>query len=465
MAETFVIDPARQKALAGIIKRLHDGEAVDLVRRDFAILIEGVSAAEIAAMEQSLIDGGMPVEEVLRLCDVHVEVFRGELKKGKKAHALPGHPVHSYLEENKEARRRIAGLGREARSLVWGMGDLEKAGKALDDLALIKVHFERKENQLFPWLERHGFTGPSKVMWGKHDEIRAQLKATSLALEKLREASAAPGPRVAAGTKALARNFRTEVRRLAGALRRMAFMEEKILIPNAVARLDDREWAEIRRGEDAIGFAWIEPGAVWDLAFAGSGGAFAGSGGASAGKAEAARGGGAVPSLSDLVARAKPGRYDEPIPQAGAAPSEAAAGTGLPVQLRVGALRPELIDLIFRNLPVDLSFVDAEDKVAWYSDSPSRIFPRSPGAIGRDVRNCHPPKSLAVVERILDSFRKGTKDSARFWIEMGGKFIVIEYIAIRDEEGRYLGTLEASQDATGLRALEGQRRLLDWEGA
>ncbi|HUX36556.1 MAG TPA: DUF438 domain-containing protein [Rectinemataceae bacterium] len=458
MAEAASIDPARQQELATIIRRLHDGEAVDLVRRDFAALIEGVSAAEIAAMEQSLIDGGMPVEEVLRLCDVHVEVFRSELKKGGKAHSLPGHPVHSYLEENREARPRIARLRREARSLAWGLGDPEAAKKALDELSRIKVHFERKENQLFPWLERHGFTGPSKVMWGKHDEIRAQFKTVAQALELLMEGPASKGPkRDRVASKSLAKDFNAEVRKLAGRLKRMVFMEERILIPNAIARLDDKEWAEIRRGEDAIGFAWIEPGAVWDVAFAGNGVAFA--------ENSVAGGGGKVaPSLSDLVAGAQPGRYDRPAAAEGSAAAEG-AGTGLPVQLRVGALSAEIIDLVFRNLPVDLSFVDADDKVAWYSDGPHRIFPRSPGAIGRDVRNCHPPKSLAVVERILDSFRKGTKDSARFWIEMGGKFIVIEYIAIRDAAGRYLGTLEASQDATGLRALEGQRRLPDWEEA
>ncbi|MDA8410365.1 MAG: DUF438 domain-containing protein [Treponema sp.] len=500
MAETITIDPERQANLAAIITRLHKGEAAAIVRKDFARLIQGVSASEIAAMEQSLIDGGLPVEEVQRLCDVHVEVFQGELRKGAKAHRLSGHPVHSYLEENRAAKTRIGRLLGEARSLAWGVGDPAAARSALDDLSKILVHYERKENQLFPWLERSGFTGPSKVMWGKHDEIRTQFKATRSALDDFIAITSKSGSRSAAlpdaaarhgaeaghgieaglaaparkGAEALpeaeprsrAKAFRAEARNLAGRLRRMIFMEERILIPNAVARLSDADWADIRRGEDAIGFAWIEPGAVYDPAFGGA-------------KAVPGKGEKPAPSLSDLIAGAKPGQYDgagggtqsavggADTVTGGAGTLAGGAGSGAAgdgaIPLQVGALSAALIDLIFKRLPIDLSFVDANDKVAWYSDNPHRVFPRSPGVIGRDVRNCHPPKSLAVVERILGEFREGTKDEARFWIEMGGKFIIIEYFAIRDGEGRYLGTLEASQDATGIRGLSGQRRLLDWE--
>ena len=238
----------------------------------------------------------------------------------------------------------------------------------------------------------------------------------------------------------------------------MIFMEERILIPNAVTRLSEADWADIRRGEDAIGFAWIEPGAVWDPAF-GVGAALPGA----VLPGVPGKGGKPAPSLSELIAGAKPGQYDEAVDEAagGAGRTAGGASEGGAIPLQVGALPAAVIDLIFKRLPIDLSFVDADDKVAWYSDNPHRVFPRSPGVIGRDVRNCHPPKSLAVVERILREFREGTKDEARFWIEMGGKFIVIEYFAVRDGSGRYLGTLEASQDATGIRGLTGQRRLLD----
>ena len=439
MEGTVAISSERQAGLAAIIGRLHDGEPVSKVRRDFAKLIEGVSAGEIAEMEQSLVDGGMPVEEIQRLCEVHVEVFSKALEKGGRSHTMPGHPVHSYLAENREAARRIRSLLGAARRLAYGGRDFSSAKAALADLRTIEVHYQRKENQLFPWLERKRFTGPSKVMWGKHDEIRAQFKAVAAELEASRAASSA-GDRRAAGTAA--HSFRSEARKLAGKMRRMFFMEERILFPNALSRLSELEWAEIRQGEDAIGFAWILPGSAWDPEVI-------------------RRRETKAPSLSELVAQAKPGMYDSPSQAEPAAATPKTLADALP--LSTGSLSLAVLDRILCMLPVDMSFVDAQDRVAWYSDSPHRIFPRSPGAIGRNVKNCHPPKSLATVEHILASFRSGEKDTARFWIEMGGRFIVIEYFAVRDQAGIYLGTLEMSQDATEIRGLEGQRRILDWE--
>ena len=113
------------------------------------------------------------------------------------------------------------------------------------------------------------------------------------------------------------------------------------------------------------------------------------------------------------------------------------------------------------HLPVDLSFVDENDEVRYYSATPERIFPRSPAVIGRKVQNCHPPKSMDKVQQILDDFRAGTRCVAEFWIQMQGKFIHIRYFALRDEDGAYRGCLEVSQEVSGIRALEGQKRLLD----
>jgi hypothetical protein len=133
------------------------------------------------------------------------------------------------------------------------------------------------------------------------------------------------------------------------------------------------------------------------------------------------------------------------------------------LKLATGGLTLEQLNLVLTHLPVDLTFVDRDDRVAYYSEGPERIFPRSPAIIGREVRNCHPPKSLHLVNKILDAFKSGDRDSAEFWITIGGKFIHIRYFAVRDAEGRYAGTLEVSQDITNLRRLEGQNRLLDWD--
>ncbi len=412
MADYAAIDPERQIKLKEIIGRLHAGSPVGEVKREFAKLIQGVSAAEIAAMEQSLIEGGMPVEEVQRLCEVHVQVFEASLAKNGTPSGMAGHPIHSMIEENKLARKKAAALKAAARRWAWKIGKREDAADALEDLSAIAIHYARKENQLFPYLEKQGFTGPSRVMWGKHDEIRTLFRDARDAL--------GGEPRA----------FGRAARSLAAKVQKMIFMEEQILIPEARRRLSEREWAEIRRGEEAIGFAWIQPASLYDAGIA-----LASAAPVAAPDAAAARADSAEPS------------------------TEAAAL----LDLATGRLPKGLLDLALRTMPVDISIIDEFDKVLYYSDSPHRLFPRSPAAIGRDVHNCHPQKSVAIVEKILQAFKNKEKSTARFWIEMGGRFILIEYYALRDAEGSYKGTLEVSQDLTELRALQGQRRLLDWD--
>lgn len=408
-------DPERASRLKGIIDKLAAGAAPAEVKKEFHDLIKDADAAEVAALEQSLIEGGLPVEEVMRLCEVHADVFKAGLERGERPSRMPGHPVHTYLAENREARRRVRSL------LFAAIAGLERLRDASSELRPIIVHYTRKENQLFPFLERAGFTGPSKVMWGKHDEIRSAFKALAQAIED-----------------ADSRSARRLARDLARRVRMMIFMEERILFPNALKRLTEADWAAVRRGEDAIGFAWVRPGAQWDPALAG--GALGG-------------------------AQAKPGQYSNFEAAIGAAtqarPAEA-IGPDTEIPLSTGSLPLAWLDSLLKALPVDVSFVDAEDKVRYYSDSPHRVFPRSPGVIGRAVKDCHPPKSVAIVEKILEAFKNKEKDRADFWIEMGGRFITISYQAIYDAAGDYVGTLEMSADATEVRKLEGQRRLLDW---
>ena len=425
MSEHFSGGSEKTLRLKAVIDKLAAGASPAEVKKEFHELIKGADAAEVAAMEQSLIEGGMPVEEVQRLCEVHADVFKAGLERGQKAERMPGHPVHTYLAENKEARKKARALSLAA----WAGPSAIK--KAAEELRPIITHYERKENQLFPFLERTGFTGPSKVMWGKHDEIRAAFKSLETAL------SSGDAGAARAGARDLARRVKT-----------MIFMEEKILFPNAIKRLSDADWAAVRGGEEAIGFAWVKPGAEWDPALAARGGATPTDGAGPAG--------GMYASLNAAIAAAGAAA------SAGAAPAPEAVGPATVIPLSVGGLPLDYLDRIMKALPFDISFVDANDRVMYYSDSPQRVFPRSPGIIGREVQNCHPPKSVATVERILDAFRKKEKDKADFWIQMGPKFVYISYKPIYDDAGTYLGTLEMSMDATELRGLEGQRRLLDW---
>ncbi|SLM12251.1 conserved hypothetical protein [uncultured spirochete] len=421
MSEHFMIDKDKQQKLQNIILKLHQGASVAEVKKEFATLIQGVSAAEVAQMEQALIDNGMPVEEIQHLCEVHVEVFKASLDKEKISSKVPGHPVQTMLDENKAARARLRALKKAVLAWRFGLGQKEQVLAALDDMSKIIVHYTRKENQLFPYLEKKEFTGPSRVMWGKHDEIRALFKEAHSKVEQNDKSAI------------------SSLHPLAGKISRMIFMEEHILIPEAVRRLSDEEWAHIRIGEDAIGFAWIRPGAVYDpyLVLAGA-----------------------------VTAKPQPAAA---IPESTAIPAVGATHHASPVpasdlvELATGKVPAGLLSAALATMPVDISIVDAQDKVVYYSDSPDRIFPRSPAVIGRAVQNCHPQKSVATVNRILDAFRKKEKTRARFWLEMGGRFILIEYRALYDAAGAYIGTLEFSQDLTELRTLQGQRRLLDWD--
>ncbi len=387
-----ITDPEQRiEALKKIIKDLHKGEDIKKLKQRFLSLIRDVAPSEIANMEQRLIDEGMPEEEVKRLCDVHVEVFKESLED-KVVPGLPaGHPVHTYMLENRAAEKIILKLqaihdiGKEKGTLVSGLKELSK----------INLHYTRKENQLFPILEVHGISGPSKVMWALHDDIRKMMKDANEA--------------------AVAGTISPDVlKTLFTTLNDMIFKEEHILFQMALETLGESDWVKVREGEEEIGFAWISPPEKWS------------------------------PSEELFLEKLPPEKIGS-------------------MTLDTGSLPVEQINLLLTHLPVDISFIDENDKVAYYSNTEDRVFPRSPGIIGRSVQNCHPSKSVDMVNRILASFRDGTKSTSEFWIQLGGKFILIKYFAIRDAQGTYKGCLEVSQDVTAIRGLEGEKRLLDWE--
>jgi DUF438 domain-containing protein len=208
--------------LKDIIKRLHDGEAVDTVKKDFHKLIKNVSPEEIAEMEQTLITEGLPAEEIQRLCEVHVEVFEKALSKQKRASKLAGHPIHTFMMENKEIKNRIKLLKKTLGRIKKQKNEKEtfkELKNRFTTFKAIELHYQRKENQLFPYLEQKGFTGPSKVMWAKHNEIRSKIK-------ECEELLAGEG-------MGSIKSFYP----LFTAIQKMIFMEEKILFPTALKKL------------------------------------------------------------------------------------------------------------------------------------------------------------------------------------------------------------------------------------
>lgn len=403
----FTTREERLEVLKDIIQDLHQGSNLEDLRKRFNELINDVSPSEISEMEQQLIKEGMPIEEVMRLCDVHVQVFKGSLEGQALPQSIPGHPIHTLSEENKALEKIISGI-KNLFKIIGSPPDAanfnrvkEKLKSELEKLSELEKHYLKKENQLFPLLEAKGASGPSQVMWAAHDEIRADLREFRRLLEENKVAEV-----VALGGK------------LFTGISDMIYKEEKILFPMSLETLDDKDWARVKRGEEEVGYAWIKPGSEWKPS---------------------------VKSSEEELQMPESKKLSQKL------------------ELETGAMTPGAVNLVLTHLPVDITFVDENDTVAYFSQTKERIFPRSPAIIGRRVQNCHPPASVHVVNKILEAFRTGKRDSAEFWIQLSGKFIHIRYFAVREKEGKYKGCLEVSQDVTAIRALEGQKRLLDWE--
>jgi len=399
----------RQEILKQMIKDLHAGIPVEQLKETFRRLIRNTTPEEIADMENALINEGFPVSEVQRLCDVHVQVFEDSLQKVGKPSKIPGHPVYTFVQENKEARKLLKILSRSVKKVTAkspGEKQLQEFESTFSRFKEIEKHFVRKENQLFPALEQKQFTGPTKVMWGKHDEIRQFLKQVETYYREQDWSQ-----------------FIKEFKNLASSLKKLLFLEEKILYPTALRKLSEAEWAEIKRGEAEIGYAWVKPANLWD---------------------------------ANLAASRAVHQKIEQI--------ETPGGEMLAkIKLETGELTTEQINSLLKNLPFDVTFVDENDTVRYYSDTPDRIFPRSLGIIGRAVQNCHPPKSVHIVNKIVQSFRNKTKKVADFWIRMGERLVYIRYFPIYDQSGAYKGVIEVSQDISPIQKLSGEKRLLDWE--
>jgi len=373
----------RKEMLKKLLLDMHKGVDIEILKAQFKEAVGDISSYEIGQLEQALIDEGfLDPKEITKLSDLHVDLFRDALDMKAEYETTPGHPIHTYLQENLE----IANLIRQIRSAP----ESEKFD-LFHKLGEIDMHYARKENQLFSILEKNGISGPPQVMWAVHDEIREILKTTKIeeietALKKVED---------------------------------MIYKEEHILFPMALDIFKESDWINVRKGDDEIGFIFgVEPGDQWKPITAVD----------------------VHKPISSQVAKAE--------------------GS---LNLDIGNLTLEQINIMLKSLPIDLTFVDENDEVAYYSDTEDRIFPRSRGIIGRAVQKCHPPKSVHVVENILEKFKSGEKNVAEFWIQSSGAFILIRYFAMRDDDGKYVGTLEVSQELSQLRSLEGERRLVQWE--
>ncbi len=390
----------RQKMLKEVIKELHDGKTVDEVKEKFAKVIEGVSASEISAMETQLVKEGLPIEEIQRLCNVHAAVFKGSIEEIHHPEEVPGHPVYTMRQENKAIEEYMDETLNNNLKEFKEDDSKENINNLIQDLNLlwdIDKHYSRKENLIFPYLEKYGITAPPKVMWGVDDDIRALIKEGKLMLTDYR------------GNKD---GVIEKIENMANEIKEMIFKEESILFPMALETLTEDEWITIYKESDEIGYALIEPETQWELKRI---------------------------NISDT---------EETLPEAGH------------VKFETGFLTPEEISQILNIIPGDMTFIDKNDTVKYFSQGKERIFARTKAVIGRNVQNCHPPASVHIVDKILEDFKSGKKDHEDFWIKMGDLYVLIRYFAVRSKDGEYLGTLEFTQNIAPIKGIEGEKRLL-----
>lgn len=381
---------------------------------------------EFAYAEQSL-KGVYKDEEILDKMDDLLNLFDGVLVRAENEYP-ENHPLWAYLEEINAVEK----VALEADELLKQDKFIKNPWLGIfDSLAEWRIHLSRKQNQLYPMLENHGFDRPTRIMWTFDDGVRDAISASYALLreDKYEE-------------------FLASVPETLAKLRDLNSKELEVLLPTSFKLLSDEEFVRMSKNDHEIGYAIINAPGLYVVP--GINDSAASLNGNAAGQNSAV----SNEFLNDLACLLS--KYVGPV-------GGAQVGKDAVLDVATGKLTLEQINLLFRHLPVDLSYVDENELVRFYSDTPHRIFPRSANVIGREVKNCHPAKSVHVVEEIVEKFRSGEQSQAEFWINKPGLFIYVIYTAVRDENGKFRGVLEMMQDCTHIRELEGSRTLLTWD--
>ena len=412
MGDTLKIDDKKIEKIVNIkLDFLKGNISLEEAKKEMKASVDKVTAQEFAICEQYLHQFGISDEELTERLDEVIDIFDGILVSNELD--LPkGHPVRTYLDEVEAIRKVLSDM----KEMLNKKFIRNQWAELYDKLGQINIHFARKQNQLYPALEKAGFDKPSKIMWTLENDIRDTIKKAQGYLENDKD-----------------KEFLEIQDEVIEMVEDMMVKEEEILYPTSMDLLSDEDFVLMRKGDDEIGYCLIDK----PLPYGNN-------------KKEDRDTSSNKELLKDLAGvLQKHGVLDT------------TANTG-ELDVSQGKLTLEQINLIFKHLQVDLSYVDENEIVKFYSDTKHRVFPRSAGVIGREVQNCHPRESVDTVEEIIRAFRAGEHDEAEFWLEMGGKFIYIIYNAVRDEEGNFRGVLEMMQDVTKIRSLEGSQRLLSW---
>ncbi|MFN7249960.1 MAG: DUF438 domain-containing protein [Anaerobacillus sp.] len=391
----------RLELLKQVFWDIYNGKNVEEVKAFVDEKLGKVTVEEITKLskyQQEVIEEKELSEtEFQRISSAHLTIMEGNIVKVEYPQEIPGHPIHTFCRENRELENLLQSKLNPSIEEFEKEDSPDNIYKLVDNCNLlydIDKHFTRKEQLLFPYLEKYGINGPSVNMWRLDDYIRDAIKEA----------------------KKLLTNYNGDKEKVLSTLRYvveqitlMIYREEHILFPMSMSHLTEDEWIKIAQESDEIGYCLTEPAAVWK------------------------------PERVDIHAKAISDGY---------------------IKLETGVLSLNQLELMLNHLPVDITFIDDKDIVRYFSHGKERIFARTKAIIGRTVQNCHPPKSAHIVEAILDDFKSGKKETEDFWIKFKDKYVYIRYFAVRNEQNKYMGTLEFTQNIDPIQAIEGEKRIL-----
>lgn len=389
------INEKRVQRLLELAMKIRNGQADKAIIESFNDELEQVEPQEVMEIEFRQLNQGIESTEILTYLDKLIHLFHKGLSKRNWEEPEADTFLGILRAENDELKVRM----QEIKDILKRKDILADRIILMDKVSAlqeIEKHFLKKENILFPYLEKKQdrFQGLS-VMWELHD---VSMKSIQSVLSGLRDGDE--------------QNLNSNIGKMFFNLIGMTQKEEWILFPSAMQLFKEEEFQEMLRQSLDYGFSFVE-----------------------------------APDISEkVVTKDTEESWKEWI-----------------YQTDTGSLKYEQLSMLLSNLPIDLTLVDENNKVRYFSKPKERFFPRSAAAIGRDVSQCHPPQSVGKVLEILESFRRGEKDKARFWIRIKGRLLLIQYFALRDSDGNYRGVLEASQDITEIQTLEGESRLVDWK--
>jgi DUF438 domain-containing protein len=419
MSNYLTIDNARIKKIVDIkLDFLSSRISMTEAKKRISDSFDKITGEEFALAEQQLVTYGITDDMLASGLEDLLKVFEGVLVSTELS--LPkGHPIRTYIDETVEISKILSSM----ETLLDKKFIKNQWLELYDKLNQISIHLSRKQNQLFTALEEKGFDKPSKIMWTLDNNIKDIIRKSKALLKEDND-----------------KDFLSLQPKVIEIIRDMIIKETEILFPTSIELLTNEDFAKMRIGDDEIGYCLIDnPPSFKTENSPKANSSFSNDLNMNA------------DLLKDLAAVLQKHGVSSPIKE-----DEV-------LDVSQGLLTLKQINLIFKHLPVDLSYVDENELVKFYSDTKHRVFPRSAGVIGRAVQNCHPRESVHTVEEIITAFKSGEQDEAEFWLEMGEKFIYIIYNAVRDEEGNFKGVLEMMQDVTHIRSLTGSQRLVTWK--